>query len=89
VTCQRIFQLLDLQRDDIFLDIGSGIANTVLQAAFTVGCVSRGIEVVKDRHNIGVNIKEKMMSMYHSTNSKDGSNGTKVCSFSILPHTGI
>lgn len=49
----RLFrQILKLEKDDVFVDIGHGIGNTVLQAAYTVGCESRGIELVTDRNSI-------------------------------------
>ena len=48
----KMFGMVNLNKDDIFIDIGSGIGNTCLQASYTVGCDSRGIELVKDRHAI-------------------------------------
>lgn len=33
----------------MFVDLGHGIGNTVLQAALTVGCDARGIEIVPER----------------------------------------
>ncbi len=42
--------ILELTEDDIFLDFGHGIGNACLQAAYTIGCEARGIEVVSDRH---------------------------------------
>jgi len=50
---KKMMKLLEMGRDDVFLDIGHGIANTCLHAAFCVGCEARGIEVVNDRHSIG------------------------------------
>lgn len=47
----------DITRDDIFVDIGHGVGNAVLQAAYTVGCESRGIEVVADRNLIADSLK--------------------------------
>ena len=44
--------ILDLQRNDVFVDIGHGLGNTVLQAAYTIGCESRGIEVVNERNMV-------------------------------------
>jgi len=42
---QYLFQsILDLQATNLFLDIGHGIGNTCLQAAYTIGCDARGIE---------------------------------------------
>jgi hypothetical protein len=44
--------IMCLTKDDVFLDIGHGIGNTCIQAAFTVGCEARGIEVVFGRHSV-------------------------------------
>jgi hypothetical protein len=38
-----------LKKDEIFIDIGHGIGNAVLQAALTIGCNSRGLELNRDR----------------------------------------
>mmetsp|Transcript_20343 Transcript_20343/g.30981 ORF Transcript_20343/g.30981 Transcript_20343/m.30981 type:complete len:248 (+) Transcript_20343:108-851(+) len=35
-----------------FLDIGHGIGNVSLQAAFVIGCEARGIEVINSRHTV-------------------------------------
>jgi hypothetical protein len=42
-------QIVDLKYFHRFLDIGHGVGNTVLQAAYTVGCESLGIELVNLR----------------------------------------
>jgi len=52
--------ILDLQEDDIFVDIGHGIGNAVIQAAWTIGCQSRGIEVIESRHNWSVAFQRQM-----------------------------
>jgi hypothetical protein len=46
-------EILFVRKDDVFLDIGHGIGNTCIQAAFTVGCEARGIEVVYGRNCVG------------------------------------
>ena len=42
----------NLGKGKVFCDIGHGVGNLPLQAAFTYGCESRGIEMVGDRHDI-------------------------------------
>ncbi|KAG7357069.1 histone methylation protein [Nitzschia inconspicua] len=49
---KKMMKILELGRDDVFLDIGHGIGNTCLHVSFCVGCESRGIEVVAGRHSI-------------------------------------
>ncbi|VEU42839.1 unnamed protein product [Pseudo-nitzschia multistriata] len=49
---KKLMKILELGPDDIFLDIGHGVGNTCLHASFCIGCDSRGIEVVSDRHEI-------------------------------------
>jgi hypothetical protein len=43
-------EVLCVQPNETFLDIGHGIGTLVLQAAYTIGCEARGIEVVEDRN---------------------------------------
>ena len=52
MAMKKMMKLLEMDHDDIFLDIGHGIGNTVFHSALCVGCESRGIEVVKSRHAI-------------------------------------
>uniref|UniRef100_A0A7S4EED9 C2H2-type domain-containing protein n=1 Tax=Pseudo-nitzschia australis TaxID=44445 RepID=A0A7S4EED9_9STRA len=67
---KKMIQILELGRDDIFLDIGHGVGNTCLHASFCIGCDSRGIEVVSDRHEIA----EKFLGgMYAEHNGMVGS----------------
>lgn len=49
---KKMIKILELRREDVFLDIGHGVGNTCLHASFCIGCDSRGIEVVSDRHEI-------------------------------------
>ena len=44
--------LTRLRRDEIFADIGHGIGNTVMQMACTVGCASRGVELMSSRAGV-------------------------------------
>lgn len=55
-----IHKILALKADDIFLDIGHGIGNTCLQAAFTAGCEARGIEVVYGRNSVAEVFRDHM-----------------------------
>lgn len=47
---QRVAEIASLKRSDVFLDIGSGVGNAVMQIACTVGCESWGIEIMHSRH---------------------------------------
>ena len=42
---------LKLDKESVFLDIGHGIGNACLQAAYTFGCETRGIEVDSGRND--------------------------------------
>ena len=58
---RRIFKkILRLNSDSCFLDIGHGIGNTCLQAAYTFGCEARGIEVDADRSNWGSKFHDRL-----------------------------
>jgi Histone methylation protein DOT1 len=48
---EKVFDMTSLSRDDTFVDIGSGIGTLVLQAAYSRGCASRGIEILEGRHD--------------------------------------
>jgi hypothetical protein len=41
-----------------FVDIGHGIGIQVLQAGWSIGVPSRGVEIMKDRHLIAISIKD-------------------------------
>lgn len=62
---QRIFQIMNLQPTDIFIDLGHGIGNATLQAAYTRGCESRGIEMLQDRCFIADRFKERLAEIKH------------------------
>jgi hypothetical protein len=49
---KKMLRILELTRQDVFLDVGHGIGNTCLYASFCTGCDSRGIEVVANRHSV-------------------------------------
>ena len=44
----QIFRQTKLNHEQIFVDLGSGVGNVVLQAALEVGCESWGIEMMKN-----------------------------------------
>lgn len=46
--CSAIFRQIKLNQDHVFVDLGSGVGNVVLQAALEVGCESWGIEKMKN-----------------------------------------
>ncbi len=48
-----------LNKDSVFLDIGSGAGKVVMQVALSVGCKSIGVEVLESRVNIANNLKEE------------------------------
>ena len=59
-THKLLTEILRVEKDDVFVDVGHGIGNAVLQAAYTVGCESRGIEVVGDRNFIALRFKHEL-----------------------------
>jgi len=70
---EKIFDMLELQSDDIFIDVGHGIGVASLQAAYTRGCESRGIELINDRFVISEQIKDIMISITCNTENKESS----------------
>lgn len=54
----------------VFLDIGHGVGNTVLQAAYTVGSESCGIELVALRHERAEVYREKLQEHNDLINRK-------------------
>ena len=55
-----LFHVLHLKRSDVFLDIGHGVGNTCLQAAYCIGCEARGIEIIKDRYQVSLDFAQKL-----------------------------
>lgn len=53
--------MTNLKPEEIFLDIGHGIGNATLQAAFTIGCESRGIEIVPERCRIAEQFRDILL----------------------------
>ena len=50
--CSNIFKQTKMTQDHVFVDLGSGVGNVVLQAALEVGCESWGIEQMKNPCNL-------------------------------------
>ncbi|KAK4632015.1 Histone-lysine N-methyltransferase, H3 lysine-79 specific [Fulvia fulva] len=46
--CSEIFRRTKLNHEHVFIDLGSGVGNVVLQAALEVGCDSWGVEMMKN-----------------------------------------
>ena len=47
---QRLFRdIMGVEKENIFVDLGHGIGNACLQSAYTIGCHSRGVELVDAR----------------------------------------
>ena len=61
-------ELMKLEESDVFVDIGHGIGNTLLQASYTYGCESRGIEVVKTRNYLAEQFKANLEAQYRNHN---------------------
>lgn len=57
---EKIFNIMDLNSNDVFIDLGHGIGMPSLQAAYTRGCESRGIEVDPNRNAISESLKVAM-----------------------------
>ena len=57
----QIFKDTKLKSDQIFVDLGSGVGNTVLQAALEVGCESWGCEMMENACDLA-ELQEKEFS---------------------------
>lgn len=62
---KKMIKILELRREDVFLDIGHGVGNTCLHASFCTGCDSRGIEVVSDRHEIALKFRGGLLVQHN------------------------
>jgi len=81
---EKIFDLLELRSTDVFIDIGHGIGNAVLQAAFTRGCESRGIELQHFRNLVATQFDEVLQQ--EKVREKEKSiNNTDVSKANIYP----
>lgn len=61
-TNHLLRNILEVEEKDTFVDIGHGIGNAVLQAAYTIGCEARGIEVCADRNMLACHFSEELLS---------------------------
>ena len=68
---KMIEEVMLLTKDMVYLDIGHGIGNTCMQAAFTVGCEARGIEVVGDRDDIARYFYEDLLKQNETIRQRD------------------
>lgn len=57
-----IFRETQLKSDQIFVDLGSGVGNCVLQAALEIGCQSWGCEVMKNPAKLAAKQAEEFPS---------------------------
>ncbi|CAH7668719.1 histone methylation protein DOT1-domain-containing protein [Phakopsora pachyrhizi] len=48
-----IIELIKLRPDQLFIDLGSGVGNIVLQTSLEVGCVSVGFEIMEGCSKVG------------------------------------
>jgi hypothetical protein len=71
VATQKIFDLTNLKRSDVFIDIGHGIGNAVIQAAVTVGCKSRGIELIEERYKVSCDFRDKFLEFINLEREKN------------------
>ncbi|KAF4553838.1 Histone-lysine N-methyltransferase-like protein 7 [Elsinoe fawcettii] len=57
--CSEMFKETGLRSDQVFVDLGSGVGNVVLQAALEIGCESWGCEIMKNPCDLGdLQVKE-------------------------------
>ena len=58
--CDQVFSHLDIKEDDVFLDIGSGMGQVVLQCALQHRCFAVGLELVQSRHDDAVELERRV-----------------------------
>lgn len=83
---KKIFELTGLQRNEIFLDLGHGLGNAPIQAAATIGCEGRGLELVENRCLLSFAFQE----MFCNLTKENSANIQQVCfelhmNLSLLP----
>lgn len=49
----RVYKQCNLDKDSCFIDLGSGVANCVIQAAIEFGCRSYGVEIAGNASDLG------------------------------------
>jgi hypothetical protein len=57
---EEVLNILELEQNDTFMDIGHGLGIPSIQAAFTRGCEARGIEILDDRHGVALILQEEI-----------------------------
>lgn len=70
---QQIFQDTNLKSDQVFLDLGSGVGNVVLQAALQIGCESWGVERMPNPAKLADKQKEEFVPRCKNWGIKPGS----------------
>eukprot|EP01059_Diplonema_ambulator_P036983 TRINITY_DN9561_c0_g1_i2.p1 TRINITY_DN9561_c0_g1~~TRINITY_DN9561_c0_g1_i2.p1 ORF type:complete len:255 (+),score=89.88 TRINITY_DN9561_c0_g1_i2:526-1290(+) len=55
---ERMMRMAGATKEDVFLDLGSGIGNVCQSVATMVGCRTVGIELTKENHNVAVDTAE-------------------------------
>lgn len=70
VYSKMIFDHAALKKDEIFIDIGHGIGNAVIQAALTIGCTSRGVELSSDRFALSCVFRDDAIKFIESERMK-------------------
>lgn len=69
---QRIFRdMLHLKKNHIFADFGHGIGNACLQAAYTIGCEAKGIELVNARFYVSEALNRSLAKATLEKSSKN------------------
>ena len=69
----KIFDDTGLSQNSLYLDLGSGIGNTVLQAAIESGCEATGIEYNRTTHKIALGHRRRFLLRRELTDVKCGS----------------
>ncbi|MBN6743433.1 hypothetical protein JKG47_23855, partial [Acidithiobacillus sp. MC6.1] len=68
----KILKETKLMSDQVFLDLGSGVGNVVLQAALEVGCESWGCEMMKNAYTLADRQKEEFQARCRLWGGKPG-----------------
>ncbi|RXW15085.1 hypothetical protein EST38_g10773 [Candolleomyces aberdarensis] len=57
---EDILRITNLREDSLFLDLGSGVANVVVQASLQTGCESYGIELMEAPARVAVDVVDQI-----------------------------
>lgn len=60
ILSHEIIRLTQLREDSLFLDLGSGVANVVVQAALQTGCTAYGIELMPQPARVARDMREQI-----------------------------